>query len=226
SVQVSPVDAEPFDPGDDEFDPGPKAAPAVVDGRVEDLVADGHGFNVWRYASNPALPEVCAAPGCSNRLIPASEEWPCEFAAAEPVEPVAHRVDVDGMPVRFVVFGEASDRPGASSYRPIVASSVLMEMPRLGPGGPMTGLCECNGCTRARLGDRRPGGQPRYCGAPACRKALKDAENERARERQRRAARLVIEQQPGLSDREVADLAGIRILKRVREARQQLAEVV
>jgi hypothetical protein len=73
--RYSPI--ERYDRGEDQDDPGVKESQPVYDGRVSDLVTDGHGFTVRRFTTNPDLPEVCRY--CGDRLLTEDERWPCEF---------------------------------------------------------------------------------------------------------------------------------------------------
>ena len=108
----------------------------------------------------------------------------------------------------------------------------------IGSPRPSVGTCECNGCTTAREGRRKRGGQEVACYAPECRQRLADDEREAKRvastkarraaeERHRAGARGLILADPSRSDRDIAaeltETYGETVaMKRVREARESV----
>lgn len=172
--------------------------------------------------TNPDLPESCRF--CGDRLLSPNEQFPCEFDGAEPAPAVTYRAQPGGMPVRYVEYGPEPQRP--LRRRAIVRE----EIPLAGavPGRNDSGkACRCNGCRQRHDGIRKRGGQPRQCGKPECKSALRKEQNRRKRDRenarQRELAAEWIRWDPSVPDADIASHLDILTI-RVREARQQLTE--
>lgn len=207
------------------LDRAPRARPPRRRSSVSDDVRSFYGDvgTSWTTTrtTNPDLPEACRF--CGDRLVTPAEEFPCEFAEAQPAEARTYRAQPAGLPVRLVEFGSQPRQAWRS--RPVVRSGV----PLAGavPGRSNSGRpCGCNGCRMRQEGIRKRGGQPRQCGKPECRKALRKEQNDRNRNRerarQRERAAEWIAHDPALSDVEIADQIGSPKI-RVREAREILS---
>lgn len=210
------VPFERYDRGSDQDDPGTKPSPPVHDGRVGDLVADGHGFSTRRLTTNPDALEVCRF--CGERLLSEDQASPCEFAVPTYPSPMAApraRPTKYGVPVWVKQDGDLV-RPLGDEPAPAAIDSPGFDPDR----------CRCNGCTIRRDGRRERGGQPVQCGKPECRSALRKEQNTRKRERDRMRDRLyaveVIRADPYRPDRDIAADLMIPAV-RVKEARQLLS---
>jgi hypothetical protein len=202
---------------------------------VSDVLSQGHGYVVQSF-SNPDRPEVCKF--CGERLLTPAEIYPCEFGSMEQsfdgknagvaVEFRDERLprEIDGIRVRYF-----SDPARTRLWKPDHAPTRVRRVfvPNVKPTDSPRD-CECNGCTRRRMGDRKRGGQPIQCGKPDCKKALRKEQNERAKQRrhaeEREAATELIRDYPEATDTDIArslseDLGRTVAAKRVREARSK-----
>lgn len=238
-VEAGP--GEPYDRGDDKYDPGVKAAQTYrPSARVSnDLVAEGHGFTTARF-SNPDRPQVCRY--CGDRLLPPDDTSVCEFGSV-PELPGFRRQDVPNVEgVRIVYRNLDSVVPVKTRDRqPITLGDVrrsLASRPVSPPSFAAGAACRCNGCVTAREGRRKAGGQEVACYSPECRQKLavdqreanrrtEAKRRERINERQRASAVPLLLADPDRSDREIAAeltrTAGHNVpIVRVREARKSM----
>lgn len=226
------IEAEPdetYDRGVDKHDPGVKPSQTYrPSARVSnDLVNEGHGFVSVKF-SNPDLPEECRY--CKGRLIPPDPTSRCEFETPThetPLKVVIRAPKQYGVPVRtgpgavtrVAGPGEVWGWAPLAAFKPAGQDVVVP----VGSPRPSVETCECNGCTIAREGRRKPGGQWEHCGSPACKKAQTKEKNARAARRRearhRGLAVQVIEQHPAMTDKEIATRLDIPVI-RVREARE------